>query len=627
MIKKDRFNHIFLWTLCVVFLLFISGCGLRPNYSAQTKADSNSTSLESETTQSVESIVDKKTDPIVGSKKTFKDLGLGGLAKVEDYYIGLQYIKSMSYLPTALGKEDIGSESEVIIPFFEIYNAASDSVNIDLGKISCYADGVQVSGVETNIKVFVDGVHQFSTVTLDPGYHVISCKNYEVLKDWKELKFYNTSDCVWTVSKKEVSSEDYVHQSIIGSFPTSSSTEIDEILFSDRYQIQFKGHILYHDEDSWNDATYIVFKFQIKNLSVQDLDTSLMGYKMRAYQDSFLLDDATFALNDKIDGFLNIYMVDSIAPEMVSNIYVAFQADKSNSEWALAYDDGYITSHYCGMVYVSDKKGTESSKEIRETTTEQSTENTMESSERTTEIMPTTQEAEITEEVAANTEECLNPYAHIGVYELITVIGEDATYNKNDLDEYVASLGKTGPYETLELKWNEEAIIDYLTDIEDIHCHYKIESGTSSLLLYDDYGATLDGVLEGDIITIHYEDDNISEVFKKQQSNTNIDTVAGTYILIGFNTEGTLYTSDDLEALSDSTGINGAVMSLVLTNDGKASLDSALEDIDSESGYFTLNGNDITITLGGDPADGIVEGNTIILSGDGTEMVFEKQKD
>ena len=372
MLKKPHASsYIGLMAITLVAVLILSGCSTGSTLPVQTKeptqaqtqkiteaatkqAVTQPRTTEAPTQKPTETETEPETDPIVGSKTSFKDMGLGDICKVDEYYVGLQYVKKMAYLPTALGKEEVSPDSEVILGFFEFFNGSWEEIKVNPGDITCYADGTQVGDVETYIKVEADGVKQFSYATLDSGYRLITCQDFDVPKDWKELKFFYSSNCIWTIRNDDVSEKDYTPDIMMYSIQKRDLTAVDDVIYSKEYEIQFKGHQLYYDEDAWFTSDYVVFKFRVTNKSSQELNTGLMGYDMRAYQDGTLLGDATYTLNDKVDGYINIFDVDSVAPGMSSNIYVAFEAKKKDSVWMMVYDDGYITPHYCGSVYVAD---------------------------------------------------------------------------------------------------------------------------------------------------------------------------------------------------------------------------------------------------------------------------------
>lgn len=95
-----------------------------------------------------------------------------------------------------------------------------------------------------------------------------------------------------------------------------------------------------------------MFEFAIDNTSDGQLDYGLAGFNMRAYRNEYLLPDSDFVLDDKIDGYSNIYNIDSIESGMSSDIYIAFEVPDFQGSYFLVYDDGYIFDKNKGTVYL-----------------------------------------------------------------------------------------------------------------------------------------------------------------------------------------------------------------------------------------------------------------------------------
>ena len=96
---------------------------------------------------------------------------------------------------------------------------------------------------------------------------------------------------------------------------------------------------------------YAVFEFTINNTTDSQIDYNLAGYKMRGYRNGYLLPDSDFILDDKIDGFSNIYNIDTIESGMCSDIYVAFEVPDFKGDYCCIYDDGFIIGKDKGAVY------------------------------------------------------------------------------------------------------------------------------------------------------------------------------------------------------------------------------------------------------------------------------------
>ena len=81
------------------------------NTTSATQSVSESTIKETQTAYS---------DPIVGNKTSFKDLKIGEVGKKGDVYVGLQYVKSSSTLPTMITPDEPSAGKTVILAFFEL---------------------------------------------------------------------------------------------------------------------------------------------------------------------------------------------------------------------------------------------------------------------------------------------------------------------------------------------------------------------------------------------------------------------------------------------------------------------------------------------------------------------------
>ena len=364
--KKERLVTVILIVVFVVgFCVLIVNTGelkdsgdskknTKTNVTKGSQKD-NSGTIETSTPTPTTAIVESPTptpDPIVGTKTVFNDLGIGGIGKKGNVYVGLQYVKVMPYLPTALGKETVPEGDEVIIAFFEIYNNSGDVIRFLDDDISCYADGVQVGEVETYIVTEIDGIRGTSLLSLENTFQLLTALDYEVPKGWKELKFFYKSECVWTVSAEETSTKEFVNEPLIQVEKDTPYTKADEIIYNNGYSVQFKGAEFYRQKKSYLNDDYAVFKFTISNTGNDALDTDLMGYKMQVYCDNYFVRDPSFTMKDKIDGYVNIYDVKKIEAGMSANVYIAFECPKKAGMYYLLYDDGYITNHYCGYVCV-----------------------------------------------------------------------------------------------------------------------------------------------------------------------------------------------------------------------------------------------------------------------------------
>ena len=294
-------------------------------------------------------------EPLVTTAESFKDMKVGDIGKKGDVYVGLSYVKKMSVLPTALGdNSEVGEGKEVILGFFDFYNNSDDRQTVNPEDVTCYADGVQVEGVQDNyINVVCDGIRQFYYPDLDGHTQLISVQDFAVSTGWSELKFFYKSDCVWTITPDDVKTDDFEFSSMYDIDVQREPTQENAIVYQGDYEVIFKGATDYTYHNSiWGDQPYVVFKFTINNTGDSAIDYESAGYEMAAYQNNYYLGDASYALDDQIDGYSNIFNIDTIEPGMTANIYVAFDAFVTDGDLYMVYDDGYISNKIKGSVVV-----------------------------------------------------------------------------------------------------------------------------------------------------------------------------------------------------------------------------------------------------------------------------------
>lgn len=289
---------------------------------------------------------------VVGTSD-YKKMRIGDIGSIDGVLVGLSYVKKMSYLPTALGtKVNAEAGNEVIIAFFDYYNDNRSMQSVHPDHITCYADGIQVYAVDSIYYSECDGVREVHSADLDARTQFLTCNNFEVPKGWQELRFYYDSKCVWTVLKDDVKEKNFTFSSMYELLFKKEETPVDDILSSNPYELIYKGcEIVSRNNPSLGNLKYAIFKYRINNTSKNILDTSLIGYNMRAYQDNYYLNyGPDYIYYDKINGYQNIFNVDSIEAGMSANVYVAFRL-KGKGNLCMVFDDGYISSSYKGTVY------------------------------------------------------------------------------------------------------------------------------------------------------------------------------------------------------------------------------------------------------------------------------------
>ena len=295
----------------------------------------------------------KGTDPFLGEKTSFKDLRIGGAGKLDNIYVGLQYVKIMSYLPTNLIDRKVPSDHEVVLGFFEFYNGGEKVIDCNPDKVTCYADGIQVTEVDS-FGVVVDGVQHHDYMNLDPGYSLLSVQNFEVEKGWNELKFFYGSDCIWTVSNSDVSEKEFVKSSLFSVERNNPLTEHGTVVYSgDDYELIYMGCCFYNTEYLLRERHYVAFKFQLTNKGKAELDrkSSTMADNMHAYQAGFSLGFSVYGFEPKIDGYISYNSINTVAPGMTTKFYVLFENIDDSPNLVMIYDDGFPKSQYRCTVY------------------------------------------------------------------------------------------------------------------------------------------------------------------------------------------------------------------------------------------------------------------------------------
>ena len=359
--KKNQALVIWAWIFGSIMLFTIIGVAYLIYDWADSKSNSSNNSYKSSqktnqtTTQATTQAPKATTAPDnIVTTTNFKNMKLKDIGKVDDIYVGLSYVKKMAYLPTALGKSDIKDGCECILAFFDFYNPTDSIKRVYPGDITCYADGTQVQEVETYFKVMCDGIREIGNEDLDGGTQLISVQNFEVPKYWKELKFYYKSACIWTVKIDDVKSSDFTFKSLYTVNKSRTPTNIDHILNDGENEIKYKGCMIYTESSSYSDdKQYALFKFKITNKSSEALSMSLVGYRMRGYINNYYIaDGADYSLDDKVDGYINIFDVESIESGMSADVYVAFKLTQNQKKGKLymIYDDGYIINNYIGAI-------------------------------------------------------------------------------------------------------------------------------------------------------------------------------------------------------------------------------------------------------------------------------------
>ena len=313
----------------------------------------NNTTTESVSDNNSETVTEQENNELVELATDYSNMTVGQIAKNDDLYISLKYVKRADNLTEALGTtEDVDSEHEVIYLFFEGYNNGSDVKGLNESSITCYVDGTQVDHVDSNFLISQDNVKEYNSYDMDANTGETLITDFEVKRDWNEIKVYYNSDCVWVLTSDDVSNEEYDGTNTINIDYSYTNTVDGTMIYSDKYNLTYDGNEIYDKTNDYMGEKYIVFKYNIENTGADMLDYSMVGYNMRGYENNQLLDSATYTMDDNIGDYINIYNVSDIQSGMSAKVYVAFPIQNEESDFFMVYDAGYIMDEILASVYV-----------------------------------------------------------------------------------------------------------------------------------------------------------------------------------------------------------------------------------------------------------------------------------
>ena len=277
-----------------------------------------------------------------------KGLSLGEIGKDGDFYIGLANVRISKNVQTALKihSSDVPKNSEVVYPIVQVYNSSNDLNDFDYDSLEVYVDSVQANAPDTTYLSAIDNIVELNFSEIDCHRMAVSTDAFVVEKGWSEMTVF-CGNISWTLKKDEVNTKTYEFQSLFNVEPDYKFTEVGSKIYDGDYELIYDGFKIHTFKHSlYGKLKYALFEFTINNTSENDLDYTMVGYRMRAYRNSFLLGAPSWSMNDKIDGYANVHDVDSIRPGMSAKVYVAFEVKDSNGVFECCYDTGYI-NHNC----------------------------------------------------------------------------------------------------------------------------------------------------------------------------------------------------------------------------------------------------------------------------------------
>ena len=293
---------------------------------------------------------------LVPLSQSSMNVKLGNIAKADNVYVGLKYVRTMDYIPGASSilNGEIKEGHELLVAYFEVYNASNKTIVIRDSDIIMYTDSIQASDPDTVFYMRADGFKLLNSYELLPQTEANVCIAYDVLQGWQELKVYYDDATFWTLTQDEVSSEPYVFETIFNVENEKKETNEGDVIYSGEQTITYDGFQIYYENTYYDENKYAVFKFTVKNNEESTLDYEYVGYDMKAYHKNHYIGEADFSLDDNIDGYINVYDVDKIMPDMSAKIYIAFEMDPvdESGDYYMLYDAGYFVSDLKGEVYI-----------------------------------------------------------------------------------------------------------------------------------------------------------------------------------------------------------------------------------------------------------------------------------
>ena len=285
-----------------------------------------------------------------------KNMKIGDTGESDKVFIKLLHAKRSDTFMSVTGyDEDIDSENEVVFLFFDVLNASFEPKDIYDRYFTCYIDGNKVEPFQNNFYYVEDGVREYErSACPDPGTAALYLTNFEVPKNWNEMKVYFNSDCIWNATYDEVTEDSFDWNKTFISENSANDTPVGTVVYNDNYELTYDGWEYKHEKPLNMDEDYLIVKFTVHNTSDSILKYNSVGFGIRAYVDNYLVQDPDIFMDDKIDGYLNVHDVNEIQPGMSAKIYLAFQIDKKGNTYRVIYYEGEYSQKYIADIFMSD---------------------------------------------------------------------------------------------------------------------------------------------------------------------------------------------------------------------------------------------------------------------------------
>ncbi|MBQ3419729.1 MAG: zinc-ribbon domain-containing protein [Erysipelotrichaceae bacterium] len=287
--------------------------------------------------------------------KSSKDMNIGDAVAYDNLYVGLSYVKKSDHCTYLYNYKNFApSGHDYIYAFVEVLNTGKKPITILDSDFSMYADSQKIEGITDFIfSCKEDKVVQNYSYELDPGMRAYILLDFEVDSDWQELDFFYQNNN-WHLTKNDVSTSSFDRKSIFNYTLNEPYNKTGDIVgIGNNYTITYDNVTLKKAGDYFSDDDYVIFMYTIQNNGNSPLDLSLVGYKMRAYQNGILLGNAEYLLNqDTINGYTNIFSVDNIQGGMNAKLFVAFPTESFEGSFYTTLDMGYANNEIIGHVNI-----------------------------------------------------------------------------------------------------------------------------------------------------------------------------------------------------------------------------------------------------------------------------------
>lgn len=275
-----------------------------------------------------------------------RDMSVGEIAYWKGLHIGLAYVKTGNSFKSASDWHEttVMDINQVVTAFFEVYNPQDKIISLKYSDIGAYADGKEAFGGDTLYAVTCDGITQVDRYALSPytRAYVICCR--EVSRNIYGMKYTCGNDISWSITPDCFSPEPFdASLSLLGDIkqPEIASPKPGDVMYNDKYEIIYRGFEFtdYHDSLTGTEHA-AVFKFTLNNTGTDNVDYSLVGGKMRCYRNGLLMGKRS-GMQDMIDNYKSLTMIDTIYAGNSVDFYIAFNLDEPSGDMYFIYNTGF----------------------------------------------------------------------------------------------------------------------------------------------------------------------------------------------------------------------------------------------------------------------------------------------